>query len=80
MHVYIMTKTISLSDEAYELLASLKDDKKSFSDVVKEFARKSSRDNILNFFGVWAERDDEFRRVFEEIAVERKKAKLRDLS
>jgi predicted CopG family antitoxin len=75
-----MTKTISLSDEAYELLASLKDDKKSFSDVVKEFARKSSRDNILNFFGVWAERDDEFRRVFEEIAVERKKAKLRDLS
>jgi predicted CopG family antitoxin len=73
-----MTKTISISDEAYELLASLKDDKMSFSDVVKEFARKSSRDNILKFFGVWADRDDEIRSVFQEIAMERKKARLRN--
>jgi len=78
MHAYIMTKTISLSDEAYEILAGLKGENKSFSDVVLEFARRSSRQNILKFFGVWADRDDEVHRVFEEITTERKKARLRD--
>jgi len=73
-----MTRTISLSDEAYELLVSLKGDKKSFSEVVMELARKGSRDNILSFFGVWADRDDEFRRVFKEMAKERRNARLRN--
>nr|MDO8082646.1 antitoxin VapB family protein [Candidatus Freyarchaeota archaeon] len=38
-----MTKTISLSDEAYELLKSIKRNDESFSDVIKRLVGKKGK-------------------------------------
>ncbi|MEX2753349.1 MAG: antitoxin VapB family protein [Candidatus Freyarchaeota archaeon] len=38
-----MTKTISLSDEAYKLLKSIKRNDESFSDVIKRLVGKKGR-------------------------------------
>ena len=51
-HIYIhniMARVISISDEVYDLLKSLKREGESFSEVIKRLARKSS---ISNFSGV----------------------------
>ncbi len=73
---------ISLKEEAYKFLVSLKKENKSFSDVVLEFKKeKGSKENIMNFFGVledvdWGLREKnmrEFREGFE------KRMRLRNL-
>ena len=48
--------------------------------MTKTIVRKKPQVDILRFFGAWADRDDECRRIFDDIARERKKAKLRDHS
>jgi predicted CopG family antitoxin len=46
-----MTKTISLSDEAYELLKSIKRNDESFSDVIKRLVGKKGKlIDILNLY------------------------------
>ena len=46
-----MTKTISLSDEAYELLKKVKRDNESFSDVIKRLVgRKGELSEILDMY------------------------------
>jgi predicted CopG family antitoxin len=43
-HIYAhMTKTISLSDDAYELLKKIKRDGESFSDVIKRLVGKKGK-------------------------------------
>ena len=44
-----MAKVISISDDVYDLLKSLKREGESFSDVIKRLAKKST---ISNFSGV----------------------------
>lgn len=46
------TKTVSLSEDAYERLKSLKEDKESFSDVVRKITETS---NVSKFHGVLSE-------------------------
>ncbi len=41
---------ISLKKEAYDFLKSLKDEDKSFSDVILEFKGKSNKEKILELF------------------------------
>lgn len=55
MHAYTdtVTKTISLSDEAYEALASLKGPDESFSDVALRLSRRASQRSILDLAGRW---------------------------
>lgn len=48
-----MTKTISLADDAYEALASLKKQGESFSDVARRLAREGRRRSIMEFAGSW---------------------------
>jgi predicted CopG family antitoxin len=52
---------ISLKDDAYKYLLSLKSEGKSFSDVILEFKKKSkekgSKENIMKFFGVLKNED-----------------------
>lgn len=50
------TKTISLSEDAYEVLASLKEEDESFSDVVRRLAR-AHRD-LSDFSGTFPEIGD----------------------
>lgn len=46
-----MTKTISLSDEAYELLKSIKRNDESFSDVIKRLVGKKGKlTDILDLY------------------------------
>ena len=46
-----MTKTISLSDEAYELLKKVKRDNESFSDVIKRLVgKKGELSEILEMY------------------------------
>jgi predicted CopG family antitoxin len=56
VYVYVLlhmsTKTVSLSEDAYKRLKSLKEDNESFSDVVRKVT-KSSR--ISKFHGVLSE-------------------------
>lgn len=42
-----MTKTISLSDEAYEMLAAAKRPGESFSDTTRRLARLASQENLF---------------------------------
>lgn len=62
-----MTKTISLSDEAYERLAALKGPDDSFSDVALRLAEAVEQDRILDLAGAWdldeAEREEMKERV-----------------
>lgn len=45
------TKTISIRDEVYDILKSLKRDNESFSDVIGKLAKKRKSD-LSQYFGV----------------------------
>ncbi len=61
-------KTISLSDEAYERLASLKEGGESFTDVVMRLCSKVPSRPLSGFAGAWSMSDEEEKRVFGEVA------------
>lgn len=49
------TKTVSLDEEAYERLKSMKKNKgESFSDVIKEITKERS---LLDIAGIWKDRE-----------------------
>lgn len=48
---------ISLKEEAYNFLSSLKTKNKSFSDVILEFKEKNNNRNIMRFFGALKDLD-----------------------
>jgi len=60
-------KTISLSDEAYEMLASLKRRGESFTDVILRLCSKTSRRPLRGFAGSWSMTDEEEKRIFGEL-------------
>lgn len=45
-----MTKTISLSDEAYDLLKKMKIGKESFSDTIKKLAGRGKLSEVLDLY------------------------------
>lgn len=47
-----MTRQIAISEEAYERLSRLKDNKKSFTKVILELTEKTGKD-ISDLFGTW---------------------------
>ena len=73
-----MTKVISLSDEAYHDLKSLKGNNKSFSEIVRELANKSKKKKILELAGAWSDAP-EIDAIFNKIFEERHKTKERKL-
>ena len=48
-----MTKCITLSDEAYHDLKTLKDEAESFSDIVRKLAAREKKEGLLGLSGVW---------------------------
>jgi predicted CopG family antitoxin len=79
MHMHIvllMTKVVSLSNEAYQTLKNLKKSGESFSDVVLRVAAEQKRKSLLEFAGKWEGNDiDE---VFSRINKEREQSASRD--
>jgi predicted CopG family antitoxin len=62
-------KTISLSDEAYEVLASLKGKGESFTDVILRICSKTAKKPLVSFAGTWIMSDEEEAKIFKEISV-----------
>lgn len=60
-----MTKTITISDDAYDVLSKAKNNGESFSDVILRLAKKRT---IKELAGVWSDWEyDDMKRTFEEI-------------
>ena len=72
-----MTKAISLSDEAYESLKSLKKGSESFSEIVLRLASSAKKKSLLDLAGRWAGGKEELDRIEKMIYKDRKKFKLR---
>ncbi len=64
-----MTKVISISDKAYELLSKLKKDS-SFSEIVIEICTEKIKSDILKVAGSWTDEDAE--KIMKTIYEERK--------
>jgi predicted CopG family antitoxin len=73
-----MVKVISLSNEAYEKLKMRKNGM-SFSELVIGLIEKKPKRNIMDFFGIWAGRKDEWAKIGKEIYKDRKKFKFREV-
>jgi len=61
-------KTISLSDEAYETLASLKRRGESFTDVILRLCSKTAKKPLRGFAGSWNMTDEEEKKIFGELS------------
>ena len=74
-----MTRVISLSDEAYDVLKKRKNEGESFSDVVIKIARGEKKP-LSAFFGSWPGGKKELDHIEKELAEDRKRAKTRDVA
>lgn len=60
-------KTITVSEEAYEILASHKKPGESFTEVIKRKLGPKPRRSILEHRGAWVGTDEELESIFREI-------------
>ncbi len=72
-----MVKVISLSDEAYKRLKSIKGDR-SFSETVVEIIDKRKKKNIMKFVGIW-KNDKYWENYKKEIRRTRDRARMREV-
>ncbi len=74
------TKTITVREEAYNLLMELKKEKESFSDVLlRALGKKTSRkSSVMDFFGVLKDSKN-LEEMEKEILEQRKKSGFRDV-
>ncbi len=75
--MHAMTKVISLSDDAYATLKSLKKEGESFSEVVNRVTASAPKRDIMDLAGKWPGGKDELDRIEKILVAERKKFKLR---
>jgi len=57
-------RTITISDEAYMILSSLKREKESFTDVIKRVFNEPRRRPLAAFTGGWQGSEEELERIF----------------
>lgn len=75
-HMFMATKTITITEYAYELLARVKFNNESFSDEIQRILQKKS--SIMDLAGAWSNMEEkEADKMKEEITVARKNSKLR---
>ncbi|MFH1053918.1 MAG: antitoxin VapB family protein [Candidatus Woesearchaeota archaeon] len=73
-----MTKIISIADDAYEYLSSLKEEKESFSKVIRRLKPKSDQRDLLKLAGVLKD-NDPYVKAMEGIIKSRSKIKSREV-
>jgi predicted CopG family antitoxin len=71
-----MTKVISLSNKAYNILAKQKKYNESFSDLILNLATKSEKKLISSFAGKWE--SDDIDEIFEQIKKDRHQSVSRE--
>ncbi|MFH1316234.1 MAG: antitoxin VapB family protein [Candidatus Woesearchaeota archaeon] len=71
-----MTKIISIADDAYEYLSSLKEEKESFSKVIRRLKPKSDQRDLLKLAGVLKD-DDPYVKAMEGIIKSRENIKFK---
>ena len=76
MHIYNMVKIISLADDAYEGLKTMKKGGESFSDVVRRVVEKEKGKTFLDLAGAW-KGDKEISKIFKGVLDDRKNSRLR---
>ena len=62
---FMGVKTLTITEEAYELLAREKKGKESFSEVIKRLARE--RGQLRDSFGTWNMSDEEEAEIFSNL-------------
>jgi len=75
-----MTKTVSLSEEAYKTLRDLKRPEESFLDVVLRITgqkQQKEKKSLLEFAGKWE--GDDIDEVFVQLKKDREQSKSRDV-
>ena len=75
MHIYIMTKIISVSDEAYERLKRMKG-KESFSKAILGLTEPRKRRTFYEIMEAWSP-DEGFAKSVEEASAQVRKMKFR---
>jgi len=75
-----MVRPVSLSNQAYDLLSSMKKEDESFSDVVLRLSLKHKKSNLMKFFGKWPGDRNDLDRIKKMINDDRKKLKLKEVS
>lgn len=74
-----MTKCITISDDAYNSLNTLKKDNESFSEVVRRLTAKKKGEGLLKLAGIWKD-NPKMVKIMKEIYKDRKNFKLRHFS
>jgi len=75
-----MTKVISISDEAYKRLSTLKSRKESFSEVIMRITEVNRKESLLSLAGKWVGGKKESDRIYTELMKKREKMKLREVN
>jgi predicted CopG family antitoxin len=68
-------KTITISEEAYEVLAGMNAAKESFTDVILKIVKKKQEGTLLDYVRS-IEPDEEFAKILEDVVKERSKTSL----
>jgi predicted CopG family antitoxin len=53
------TKTITVTEDAYDMLTNLKLENESFSEEIKRILTKRSRKNLMDFYGILSDKEGE---------------------
>lgn len=68
-------KIVSLSEEAYNALKSIKREEESFNDLILRLVQKPDQKEILSLAGTWQGSDEETEKILEIIYENREKTK-----
>ena len=69
-------KTLTISEEAYEALSSLKKERESFTEAILRLTKNAERGNLLDYIKTLSP-DEEFAAILDQVVNERKNISLR---
>ncbi len=79
MYMYIMSKLVNISDSTYAALKQMKQERESFSEVIKRLIVKSKKRPLLDFLGSWPGSEEELDKINLKLIEDRKSLKTREV-